>query len=396
MQFRAKALRDPSSVEALVLDALDESDALAQLRARGYTVLALKAVRSLRPWPKSKRNTFPLTLFSQELLALLDAGLTVVDAFETLLEKEARPDNANVMRQVLGSMRDGHPLSYALQQNPQFFPPLYVATVKASEKTGDLIEALSRYVAYQTQVDVVRKKVVSASIYPVILLGAGALVTLFLMIYVVPRFSRIYQDMGTDLPFASRMLLQWGQLLQAHGMSVLIVFVALAAGAVYGLSQPQVRGWLMRRIWLIPAIGERMRVYELARFYRTVGMLLRGGTPIVVAMRMVSDLLPPTLRGDLDRAALSISEGRPISFAMEQNQLTTAVASRMLRVGERTGKMGDMMERIAAFYDDEMARWVDWFTRLFEPLLMAVIGLVIGFIVILMYFPIFELAGSIQ
>jgi general secretion pathway protein F len=113
-------------------------------------------------------------------------------------------------------------------------------------------------------------------------------------------------------------------------------------------------------------------------------------------MKMVSDLLPPTLREDLRNASVSISEGRPISYAMEQYQLTTPVASRMLRVGERTGKMGEMMERIAAFYDDEMARWVDWFTRLFEPLLMAVIGLVIGFIVVLMYFPIFELAGSIQ
>jgi general secretion pathway protein F len=243
---------------------------------------------------------------------------------------------------------------------------------------------------------VVRKKVVSASIYPVILLGAGGLVTLFLMTYVVPRFSRIYQDMGSDLPFASKLLLQWGLLLQAHGATVLIALGLLLSGVVYAAVQPQVRAWVVRRIWLIPAIGERMRVYELARFYRTVGMLLRGGTPIVVAMRMVSDLLPPTLRADLARASASINEGKPISYAMESNQLTTPVASRMLRVGERTGKMGEMMERIAAFYDDEMARWVDWFTRLFEPLLMAVIGLVIGFIVILMYFPIFELAGSIQ
>jgi general secretion pathway protein F len=396
MQFRVKALRDAATIEALVLEAVDESDARSQLQARGYSVLTLNAVRSVRLWTRSNRNTFPLTLFSQELLSLLDAGLTIVDAFETLLEKEARPENAVVLKQVLGSMRDGHPLSYALQENPRFFPPLYVATVRASEKTGDLIEALSRYVAYQTQVDAVRKKVVSASIYPVILLGAGGLVTLFLMIYVVPRFSRIYQDMGTDLPFASRMLLEWGQLLQAHGMTVLIVFAAIAVGVLYALSQASVRGAIMRRIWTIPTIGERMRIYELARFYRTVGMLLRGGTPIVVAMKMVSGLLPPTLRGDLDKASVSISEGRPISHAMEQFDLTTPVASRMLRVGERTGKMGEMMERIAAFYDDEMARWVDWFTRLFEPLLMAVIGLVIGFIVILMYFPIFELAGSIQ
>jgi general secretion pathway protein F len=111
---------------------------------------------------------------------------------------------------------------------------------------------------------------------------------------------------------------------------------------------------------------------------------------------MVSDLLPPALRQDLAGAAAKISEGRSISYAMETHQLATPVALRMLRVGERTGRMGEMMERIAAFHDEEMARWVEWFTRLFEPLLMAVIGVVIGLIVVLMYLPIFELAGSLK
>ncbi|HSQ03839.1 MAG TPA: type II secretion system F family protein, partial [Burkholderiales bacterium] len=158
----------------------------------------------------------------------------------------------------------------------------------------------------------------------------------------------------------------------------------------------EAKKWVMHRLWQIPAAGARMRIYQLARFYRTLGMLLRGGTPVGQALRMVSDLLQPALRVHLDGAARNISEGRSISYAMESHQLTTPVALRMLRVGERTGQMGDMMERIAGFYDEEMARWVDWFTRLFEPLLMAFIGLVIGFIVVLMYLPIFELAGSLQ
>jgi general secretion pathway protein F len=125
-------------------------------------------------------------------------------------------------------------------------------------------------------------------------------------------------------------------------------------------------------------------------------MLLRGGTPAVSALTMASGLLPSALRDQLNQAATSIREGKSISQSMEQHGLTTPVSLRMLRVGERTGKMGEMMGRIATFYDEEMARWVDWFTKLFEPLLMAFIGLVIGGIVVLMYFPIFEVAGSIQ
>jgi general secretion pathway protein F len=229
-----------------------------------------------------------------------------------------------------------------------------------------------------------------------LLIGAGGLVTLFLLAYVVPRFSRIYEDMGTGLPFMSRMLLNWGKLLEAHSIPVLIGVVAAAAGIGYVLAQPGPRGWALQRVWRIPAAGARMRIYQLARFYRTLGMLLRGGTSITQALKMVSDLLTPALRSGLASAAKSISEGRSISYSMEINGLTTPVAVRMLRVGERTGQMGDMMDRIASFYDEEMARWVDWFTRLFEPLLMAFIGLVIGMIVVLMYFPIFELAGSLQ
>ena len=143
-------------------------------------------------------------------------------------------------------------------------------------------------------------------------------------------------------------------------------------------------------------MGQRWRIYQLARFYRTLGMLLRGGTPIVPAMGMASGLLSVALQERLGGASVAIKEGQSISQAMEGHDLTTPVALRMLRVGERTGRMGEMMERIAAFHDDETARWVELFTRLFEPILMAAIGIVIGVIVVLMYLPIFELAGAIQ
>jgi general secretion pathway protein F len=139
-----------------------------------------------------------------------------------------------------------------------------------------------------------------------------------------------------------------------------------------------------------------MRVYHLARFYRTAGMLLRGGTPLVTALGMVAGLLPPDLRARLARATVRIREGASISTAMDECDLATPVASRMLRVGEKSGDMAEMMERIAVFHDEELARWIEWFTRLFEPLLMALIGVVIGAIVVLMYLPVFELAGSLQ
>jgi general secretion pathway protein F len=396
MHFELKALRNSSDIVSLGLEALDERDAIAQAKSKGYVVLSARPQRSWRGILSHKSTAFPLLLFSQELLVLLDAGLPLTEALDGLAEKERSAAVRSVIVQICADLREGQTLSTAMRRYPAIFPPIYVATVRASETTGDLSNALSRYVAYQSKLDLVRDKVASASIYPLLLIGVGGLVCLFLMFYVVPSFTRIYEDLGSNLPIFSVWLLEWGKLLETHGMLVLTTIAVIVAAIVYALKSPASRQWLDRKLWQVPAIGERIRTYHLARFYRMVGMLLRGGTPIVTALNMASGLLHPVLRPPLSEATRSISEGRSISQSLDQVRLTTPVALRMLAIGERSGAMGDMMERIAVFHDEEVARWVDRFMRLFEPILMAVIGLIIGAIVILMYLPIFELAGSIQ
>lgn len=395
MRFTIKAMRAGEGITALALDATNEIDATRQAESQGYTVLAVGARRGFRGFRRAAGH-FPLVLFSHELLALLDAGLPLVEAVETLAEKEHRPEVKRAITQVIEHLYEGKTLSQALEYFPQAFPALYVATVRAAERTGDLQEALQRYIAYQTQIETVKKKLVSALIYPVLLLGVGGLVTMFLLVYVVPKFSRLFENVGGDIPLLSRLLIQWGVLMEAHALNLGIAALVLLVSLVYLARLPQTRVWVGLKLWSVPAIGERMRVYQLARFYRTVGMLLNGGIPVVTALEMVEGLLHTTLRGLLRAATLEIREGKPMSQAMETNHLTTPVSLRMLRVGERTGRMGEMMERVAAFYDEEMARWVDRFTRLFEPILMLFIGVIIGGIVVLMYLPIFELAGSIQ
>jgi general secretion pathway protein F len=396
MRYEVKALRGNEGLSAFALEAIDRNDAMAQAAARGYTVISVKAMQSWLQWRKRDKKDFPLVQFSQELLALLESGLALVESLETLAEKEQRTGVKKTLLQIVSCLYEGHPLSYALQQSEAKFPLLYVATVRASEKTGALTEGLSRYIAYHSQIDGVRRKVVSASIYPMLLAGGGGLVAVFLMVYVVPRFSRIYEDIGGDLPLMSRILIRWGAFLEAHGMFLLTGALMSLAALLYVATRPRFRQWLMLQLWRMPTIGMRLHLYQLAGFYRSLGMLLRGGMPVLPALQMVSDLLQMSLRGQLALAATSIREGHSISDSMERHGLTTPVALRMLRVGERTGRMGEMMERIAVFYEDETAQWVERFTKLFEPLLMAFIGLLIGGIVVLMYFPIFELAGSIQ
>lgn len=393
MRFELKAIGPGGGVEAIDFQAPDQSTAVRQIERRGYTVLSVRAKRSFGLWSGGGER-FPVVLFSQELRVLLNAGLPLVEAIDTLAQKERRDNSRALLERLVAVLREGQPLSAALQEFPQAFSPLYVATVRASEKTSDLSPALARYVAYAVQLEAIRKRVVNASIYPMLLIAVGGLVSLFLLLYVVPRFGGIYAERGGDLPLFSRLLLGFGQAVNAHGVLVLGALAALLAAAVYLLKAYRTR--LGDALWRLPAIGERLKVYQLARFYRTIGMLLRGGMPLVAALDMGAELLHPLLRGRLVAASRAISEGRNVSQSMDANGLTTPVALRMLAVGEKSGNMGEMLEQIAAFHDEELARWVDWFTRLFEPILMALIGLAIGGIVILMYMPIFELAGNLQ
>ncbi|MDH4556848.1 type II secretory pathway protein [Pseudomonas sp. BN417] len=178
-------------------------------------------------------------------------------------------------------------------------------------------------------------------------------------------------------------------LLFSQELTTLLLAVAL-------LRQEGVRRALGRQVERLPAIRERIQVYELARFYRSLGILLQGGIPILTAIGMVRGLLGAATRPRLGQAAARIREGQALSRAREEHSLATPVSLRMLRAGEQSGNLGEMMERTADFHDEETSRWIEWFVRLFEPLLMTFIGLIIGVIVILMYIPIFELASSIQ
>ena len=393
MYFKVKAVKPGAGISVLVIDAADAGQAGRQAAAQGFSVLAVARQSGGRT---AARHRFPLLLFNQELVALLDSGISLIEALETLAEKEPRAGVRGVLEQLVARLREGRTFSYALNEHPDSFPALYVAMVRASEKTSDLGEALGRYVAYQKQVESLRSKLVSAAIYPLLLIAVGSLVVLFLMGYVVPRFSHIYEDIGTDLPWLSRVLLAWGKLLEQHGVVMLAGLGLVVAFIAWVVRGANFRAWFNRVLWRLPGLGERMRVLELARCYRTLGMLQRGGIAIVPALEMVAGLLSPVMRPQLQLATQSVREGNPISQAMESHGLTTQVATRMLRVGERAGNMGEMMERIAAFHDEEIARWVEWFTRLFGPLLMLAIGLVIGVIVVLMYLPIFQLAESLQ
>ncbi|QNA88442.1 type II secretion system F family protein [Massilia sp. Dwa41.01b] len=390
MQFAVRTLAPDLSISSLVVDALDETDARRQIEAQGLFVSDIAPAGGAVA--RTRGPKLSLVLFSQELLALLNAGLGIVEGLEALLEKEANPAARAVLERLLAGLREGKRFSSVLASQPQLFPPLYVGIVRAAEGTSDLPRALSRYIDYQQRIDTVRAKIVSASIYPVILLCVGGGVSTFLIGYVVPRFAEVYQGAGRNLPWMSQLLLEWGQFAASHGTAVLLTLGTAVAAAVLGVRRMLRSGGITRLLARLPGIGERARIYELSRLYLTLGMLLEAGITIVGAIETVGPMVSGSLRAALTNARLAIESGRPLSDAFEAHGLTTPISLRMLRVGERTGDMGPMLTQSAAFYDGEISRWIDRFTRTFEPLLMAAIGLVVGAIVVLLYMPIFDLA----
>jgi general secretion pathway protein F len=395
MRYHVKALNKDGAVLALTLDAASIQDAWQIASGQGLSVLSAQTDRNLFARMFEGRSSFPLSLFCQELKVLLAAGITLVDALDTLAEREQKSRTGVVLERLAGLLREGRTLADAMERIPEAFPPLFSASVRASETSGEIVEALGRYLAYQGQVDAIRKKVVSASVYPAMIILFGGLVLLFMLGYVVPRFSAIYADRGDAVSFASRMLLQWGRFVSAHGYEIAAYAGVGLVAAVFWLRQASVRAWLLCGLRRIPAIGRILQIFFLARLYRTLGMLLRGGIPAVHALEMASGVLEPGLRSRLGAARDAIREGLPLSEAFHRHGLTTPVAMRLLRVAEQTGSMSEMLESAAAFHEEELARAVDLFTRLFEPALMMVIGLLVGAVVLLMYMPIFELAGAV-
>ena len=396
MRFEVRALSPANSISRLDIEAASEDEAVQQAEGRGLRVLAVRRQASAGWRRRVARNGFSLLLFSQELHALLKAGLNLVEAMQGLVEKEGANHGRNVLDHLIGRIRGGQRLSSALGELPETFPPLFIGLMQAAESTGDLPTALSRYIDYRQRVDAVRGKVLSASIYPAILLIVGGGVTLFLGGYVVPRFASIYQDTGRDLPAASKLLLAFGQLVEHHAFLISISMLGVLAMAILGIRHLARRGALMALVIRLPWVGMRVRLYELSRLYLTLGLLLESGIPVVGAMDMADGVVSSAARTRLATARREIQAGDSFAATLAEHHLTTPISLRMLRVGEQSGQLGAMLMQASAFHDGDVSRFIDRFTRAFEPVLMAVIGVVVGGIVLLLYLPIFDLAGSLQ
>lgn len=349
----------------------------------------------LRPGlaPALSGKPLDLRLFSRELAQLLQAGVPVLESLQTL--QEQRGSHALGLARACEALQQGQALSAALATQPELFDPLFLALVAAGERTGQLPAVLTQHAAYLRWTTDLRQQLLAACLYPLLLLGAGGAVLLFLVMYVLPRFAGAFEGLGQELPAASLALLRLGVWAGAHPLGILLTLagvLALTVAAVQALRRhPRWASWL----WRLPLLGQRLRTLSLARLYRSLGMLLLAGIPLTSALHLTSAVVPLALRAALERTREAVLAGQSLSRALQEQQLATPVALRMLRVGEGSGQTAALLQQAATFHDEEAQQLAELVARTVNPVLMLLIGSIIGTVVVLMYLPIFSLMEQV-
>ncbi|MGB5082996.1 MAG: type II secretion system F family protein [Burkholderiales bacterium] len=377
--------------------AASEEALRAELSDRG---LALQRARPKRSGLGVRPRRVPpeeFALFNQEFMALVRAGLTVPDALALASD---RPDSralGRILERVHGDVRNGVPFSDACARHPEAFDRLYLAALRTGEKTGDLTRVLSRYQEYLRHRVALRRKIGQALAYPIFLLVALVVILAVLFAFVMPRFVAMYADLGAALPLPTRVLLSVVDYFYVAGPALAVI----GATAVWAWRRWQSTDAGRRRLdglrERLPYLGELARIVAAAQLARSLSTLLAGGTPLVEALRTAASSIASRLYQDrLETATKLVTEGSSLAQAVRSSALMPAMACRMIEVGEASGGLDAMLAQVAQFYDETLDGRLARIMALIEPLLMLLMGLLIGAIIVIMYLPVFHMADIIK
>jgi type IV pilus assembly protein PilC len=345
---------------------------------------------------KRRVGSRDLLAFNQELLVLLKAGLPMIQALDTILEKVEKGTLAEVLREVREEIKGGQSLSEALAKFPRVFPHLYVASIRAGERTGDLPLTIRRFNDYLKKAQVLKKKLVGALVYPAILVTFAMTAVAILLIYVVPTFSQVYADSGSQLPVPTQMLITFTGILKKY----ILVVVALMVAGVFAFRKwaatPEGRFRVDSLKLRLPVFGDVMLKYSLSSFIRTFGTVIGSGIPIVESLKMsLGTLNNVVLERKLLEAVVRVEEGTRLSAALEHAGLMPPLALRMIGVGETIGSLEEMLADLSEYFEEEIEGRLHVLTTAIEPAIMLVMGVLIGAIIITMYLPVFKMGSTI-
>jgi type IV pilus assembly protein PilC len=400
-QFHYRGAQPDGTVVSDRIEGDSEPAVRAQLEGQGLLIFKLKGAGAglklpLAWWGRGRLSLREFLVFNQEFLALVKAGLPFLKIFDLLAERAVSPDLQAALRGVRADIRGGSSISDALSRYPHYFSDLYRASVRSGERTGALAEVLKRYIAHLKLVIAVREKVVKALAYPAFLIVVGAAVVLFLLLYVVPTFSEIYGQNKAALPGPTRMLLtvvetgtRWLPWLVGGALALTILLAQW-------LRTPWFRAQLDRLGLHLPVIGDVLLKNQIVRFTRTLSTILAGGIPLLTALKLSSGTLTNSVIAQaVLRATDRVREGTRLAAALREEQFLPPMTLEMIEVGETTGALEGMLQDVAEFHEGELDLRLSQLTTWIEPMLLLIMGLIVGGIVIVMYLPVFEIAGTV-
>jgi type IV pilus assembly protein PilC len=381
----------------------DEQAVRSQLEGEGLLVFRLRRLGALPSFLDAgwwTRRTLPLQeflIFNQEFLALLKAGLPILKVWDLLIERTRRPAFQGALRTVRQDVRGGASLAEALSRHSSQFPDLYIASVRAGEQSGNLPEVLQRYIAYLKLIIGLRQKMMKALSYPAFLVVVGVAVVAFLLTYVLPTFSAVYGESATAIPPATKALIALVQAFQANFFAAAVLLAASAAGFRMWIRTPGGRARWDRFILTPPLIGEILINHYTVQFTRTLGTVLGAGTPLVTALPIVRGAVSNRFIADgLAAATERVREGSTLAAALGQARTLPRLALEMVAVGEETGALETMLRDVAELYEGDLDQRLNQLTTWIEPVLLLIMGVIVGAIVIVMYLPIFQMAGTVR
>jgi type IV pilus assembly protein PilC len=405
--YAYKARQADGNVIQGVLEADEQKIAVDRLRMQKLVILeiaekqagVLDAVFGLLK-RKGSVGTKDLVLFSRQLSTLVSAGVPIVQGLAILESQAENPTFKEVLGLVRSDIEGGLSISEALKKHPDAFPELYTAMIKAGELGGILDTILERLTTYLENAEALKTKVKSAMMYPIIVLSICGAVTVFLMVFVIPTFKNIFAGFGAELPFITQIFIDISDIMKKYFPLIIASPFVAYKGFVKFYKTPNGQRWCDAKALKLPVFGTILRKVAVAKFTRTLGTLVKSGVPIMQALETVAQTAGNVVIAEAIIATReSIREGGHLSDPLKKSGLFPNMVTSMIAVGEETGSLDVMLSKIADFYDMEVDAAVKGLTSLIEPIVIVVMGLVIGTIVVAMFMPMFglgELAGNMD
>lgn len=341
---------------------------------------------------KESVSASALSLLTYQFGTLLSAGLPVEGALLNMAEQMEKTPLKTVLLNVRARVLEGHSLAYGMDEYPHIFPKLYRATIAAGEKSGQLDNIINRLSIYLESQSTIKQKVQQALIYPILLTIVSISIVIFLLTYAMPRIVSVFQETGQALPDLTRMLLAFSSGLRSYGLYILFLIIIIVIGFRHMLKRRHFQYSVHEFLLRVPILNNTLKIVNAARFARTFGILFAAGVPVIEAMHAANSIITLLPMHDaVEKGIISVGEGMSIHKALQQTGYFSLLTTQLIASGETSGKLEVMLEKTAAYQEQNVVRWISTALSLFEPFMILLMGVIVLFIVLAILLPIFEL-----